>query len=373
MLRKFIGFISKILRHIRRAGRWLWQRFVKYWRDGWWHKTVVVFWAAVLLCVGTMYGIARWYAYSEKDKPLTIGVSFIPSYAAYLGVDPQQTMDALINEMGVKNFRLVSYWEEIEPEAGKYDFSQLDWQFAKAEDSHAKITLSIGLRQPRWPECHAPKWVDTSQPYQKWLPQLESFMTKAIERYKNSPSLESYQLENEYFNKFGQCRDSSRSRLISEFNLVKKLDNRHPVIISRSNNYPNLPLGQPQPDVVGMSVYRRVWEGQITHRYFEYPLPAWYYGFLAGAEKIATGKDSIIHELQAEPWPPNGQPMTDTSLAEQNKSLNAERLKNRFDFGKNTGMRTMYLWGAEYWYYRKQILRDPSVWNVAKAEFTKSQ
>jgi hypothetical protein len=32
----------------------------------------------------------------------------------------------------------------------------------------------------------------------------------------------------------------------------------------------------------------------------------------------------------------------------------------------------MDLWGAEYWYYRKVKLGDPSVWNVAREEFTRN-
>ena len=73
--------------------------------------------------------------------------------------------------------------------------------------------------------------------------------------------------------------------------------------------------------------------------------------------------------MQAEPWPPDGKTIPSVSLAEQNKSLNAQRLKNRFSFSKATGMKDVIMWGAEYWYYRKVVLHDPAVWNVAKAEF----
>ena len=40
-------------------------------------------------------------------------------------------------------------------------------------------------------------------------------------------------------------------------------------------------------------------------------------------------------------------------------------------YGKATGMKTIDMWGAEYWYYRDQLLHDPSLWNVAKQEFNK--
>ena len=114
--------------------------------------------AVVILISGTMYGIAQWYIHSEQSKPYTLGTSFIPDYANYLGVDPQKTLDALLG-IGVKHLRLVSYWSDYEPTPGQYDFSQLDWQFRKAEAAHAKVSLSIGLRQPRWPWLNAGQWL----------------------------------------------------------------------------------------------------------------------------------------------------------------------------------------------------------------------
>ena len=344
----------------------------KYWHRGWWHKLTAILVALVLLLVLTMYGIAQWYIHSESSQPQHLGVTFIPDYAQSLGVDPQQTMDALIG-IGVKQFRLVSYWSDSEQTPGTYDFTQLDWQFRKAEAAHAKITLTLGLRQPRWPECHAPNWVNINAPDSQWQPQLETYMQKVIERYKHSLSLESYQLENEYFlGGFGICTNFDRNRLVSEYNLVKKLDPSHQVIIGRSNNAIGFPVGQPQPDTFGISVYKRVWDAGVTHRYLEYPYPAWYYAYLAGVQKIFNHRDMIIDELQAEAWPPNGQTIQQTSLAEQNQSLDAKRLKDRFGYGKATGMRTIDLWGAEYWYYRMQVLHDPSLWNIAKQEFQKT-
>jgi hypothetical protein len=116
-----------------------------------------------------------------------------------------------------------------------------------------------------------------------------------------------------------------------------------------------------------------VWDAGVTHRYLEYPQPAWFYGYIAGVQKIFNHKDMMIGELQAEAWPPNGKQITQTSLAEQNKSFNAERFKDRVAYGKATGMRQIELWGAEYWYYRDVKLHDPSLWNVARQEFSVKQ
>lgn len=339
-----------------------------YWHSTIWHRLGIVFIALISMCILTMYGIARWYIASQADKPYTWGVSFIPDYAESLGLNPQQTMTALL-KIGVRHFRLTSYWNIGEPTPGHYNFHQLDWEFAKAEQYHAKILLTVGLRQPRWPECHAPSWVNTSGPMKQWLPQLEHYMTAVVNRYKNSPSLSAYQVENEYFlHGFGSCTNYSAQRLISEYNLVHRLDPKHPIVVSRSNNAIGFPLGQPQPSLFGISIYRKQWK-QTMDRYYHYPLPAWFYGFLAGVQEIFLHKNMIIAELQAEPWPPHSAPITKTSLKVQDQTMNAQLLKRRFNFAQKTGMHTAYLWGAEYWYYRLVKLHDPSVWNIAKAEF----
>lgn len=263
---------------------------IHYWKGSWIHKTTVIVLSLIALSIGTMYGIAQWYIHSQADKPLVMGTSFIPDYARGFGLDPKETLDAFIDDLGVKRLRYVGYWKTIEKEPGVYDFSELDWQMKKAEENDVKVTLALGLRQPRWPECHPPSWADTSQPVDQWYPQLKTFIGKVVERYKGSPALESYQLENEYFlDVFGECQNFDRDRLIDEYAYVKQLDPTRPVIISRSNNALGTPINEPTPDAYGVSVYKRVWDRTFTYRYLEYPFPAWFYGFLAGTSL------SLIH------------------------------------------------------------------------------
>ena len=332
-------------------------------------RILLVVMALLIFSVSSMYGIAQWYIHKHANEQLQYGVTFIPKYAEYYGLNAKDTMQAIIDDLHIKNFRLVSYWEDVEPSPGVYDFTKLDWQFAMANAAGAKVSLAIGLRQPRWPECHIPAWAD-NQPKDIWYPQLKEVMTKVIEHYKDNPALESYQLENEFFLKvFGLCKDFDRDRLIDEFNLVKSLDPHHKLIISRSNNALGLPVGQPTPDEFGVSVYKRVWDRTLSHRYFEYPFPAWFYGFLAGAGELLTGKDMIIHELQAESWLPDGYDMRTASLTEMNKSLNDQRLEDRFKYAKASGIKKIDLWGVEWWYYRKVKLNDPSLWDVARQQF----
>lgn len=335
----------------------------------WACRLLLGFLSFLVLVTGGMYGVAEWYIHSQPDRSTTVGVSFIPDYARYLGVEPHETLQALLN-IGVRHLRLVSYWSDIEATQGSYNFDELDYEMQQAQSVGAKVTLSVGLRQPRWPECHAPNWIDTTKPDSAWVPQLNNYISAVITRYKDNPTLQSYQLENEFFNHFGSCNNFDRTRLDNELALVHRLDNKHPVIITRSNNYAGFSVRAPLPDQIGVSVYRRVWDGTATKRYFQYPFPSWYYAFLAGTQQILTGKPSVLHELQTEPWPPNGKDILSTSLAEQNKTFDAQRLAATVKFASNTGMKQIDLWGGEYWYYRIHILGDPSVWNEAKNVFT---
>lgn len=363
---------TRLWHHVQKAVRLEKPRY-------WWsersigQKILVSLIALVVLTVGSMYGIAQWYIHKHADQPTVIGTTFVPRYARYFGLDPKETLHAILYDAGIRDIRLVSYWDEMEKSPGQYDFSELDWQFKMAEETNSRVSLAIGLRQPRWPECHIPKWAE-EQPMEVWAPQLKVFMGKVIDRYKDSPALDTYQLENEFFLKaFGDCPDFSRDRLIDEYNFVKAKDPYHPVIITRSNNAVGIPVNEPTPDKYGVSIYKRVWDKTITKRYFEYPFPAWFYGFLAGAQEITQGKDMIIHELQAEPWVPSGYDLRNTSIAEQDKSMNATRLAERIEYGKGTGMKEMYLWGAEWWYWRKVHHNDPSLWNTVKATVQETQ
>lgn len=312
-----------------------------------------------------MYGVGQWYIQKHSDEPLIIGTTFISDYAKSFGLEPKQTLEAILSDLGVKQVRLVSYWKHIEKEPGTYDFSDLDWQFNMANKYGTKVSLAVGMRQPRWPECHDPGWA-RAMPKKEWEPKLHQFITVVVNRYKNNPALASYQLENEFFMEvFGDCPDFDRERLVREFNLVKSLDPAHPVIISRSNNWIGIPVGKPTPDQFGISVYKRVWDATITKRYYEYPLPAHFYAALAGFGELATGKSMVIHELQSEPWVPSGN-LVDAPLDEQFKSMNPKRFSDRISYAKDTGMRNIDLWGAEWWYWLKEEKGDPGVWNVAK-------
>jgi hypothetical protein len=52
------------------------------------------------------------------------------------------------------------------------------------------------------------------------------------------------------------------------------------------------------------------------------------------------------------------------------RNVYAAQFQENLAFAKQTGIRHIDLWGAEYWYYRWKVLGDDSVWKVARETFT---
>lgn len=295
--------------------------------------------------------------------PPTFGVSFSLHRCSELGLDKQAVLKAALIELGFRRYRLMSYWNIHEQTPGVFDFSELDWQMDLIARYGGSVSLAIGKRQPRWPECHIPDWA-LELPTENWYAALYRYITQVVSRYEGHPALESWQLENEALLKsFGDCkdRDYNRTRLQKELDLVKQIDPMHPVIMTLSDSW-GLPWRRPRPDVYAMSLYRTTAnkKGKInmSHR------GAWFYKIRAGYINLFTRRHVFIHELQAEPWTLEG--ITVVGLEEQLKTMNADILADNMDFALQTGLRPIDLWGLEWWYWLRQTHDIDDVWWAAK-------
>jgi hypothetical protein len=335
----------------------------------WWIR-----WPVYLVSLIVFFFCASWVI--DKSLPPVknpeYGVSFSTKYAQELGNDWQANFLGLLDDLHIKNFRLMSYWDTIEPQQGKYDFTNLDWQINQAGARGAKVSLAIGLRQPRWPECHEPEWAK-SMPVEsdQWKSALYGYITTVVNRYKNNPAIESYQLENESANNwFGTCRQgpAPKGRLIEELKMVKQLDPNHPTWMSLSDEH-GFPLGNPVPDAYGFSIYRIVYSTQLPiHFYLTYPITDLYHRGRAFLIEHIKHRPVFIHELQLEPWGPKA--TVDLDITEQNKSMNVDQIHESIMYARKTGIKREYMWGAEWWYWRKTHFNDAGPWNAVKQEIT---
>jgi hypothetical protein len=307
--------------------------------------------------------LAWGYRFSQRDIPVSYGVSFSLKYADELGVDWKANFTALLDDLQIRRYRLMSYWNYHEPENGRYDFKALDWQMDEAAKRGAKVMLATGLRQPRWPECHIPAWA-ADLPADQWQRELDEYIAVVAQRYSQHPALDTYQLENEYFNRnFGTCDQYGYSvdRLRREKDIIHSVDPRHPVVISFANQL-GMPLRGPHPDLYATSLYR----GNYIKRlgYITYPIPSHFYAAKSQLVRWLHGREVIIHELQLEPWGPRA--TKDLSDGDQLHYMPTERMADTFVFARRTGMKEIHLWGAEWWYWRKEHRNDPAMWETAR-------
>ncbi len=261
----------------------------------------------------------------------SFGVSFSIKYARELDVNPRACLEAALKDLGARRLRLMSYWDIHEQKQGVHDFGELDWQFDLAKKYGAKVSLAIGLRQPRWPESHWPAWTKDLDAT-TWQQYLLNYIETTVRRYRNHPSLQSWQLENEALLKsFGLHGNYDRRRLQQELQLVKQTDNMHPVIMTMSDSW-GIPVRKPWPDIFGISLYRRFYD-RGAYRYSR--RPAWFYALRGRLITLLTGRPVFIHELQMEPWGPKA--TVELSHDEQRQTMNPDYFNQTVAYAAKTG------------------------------------
>ena len=301
-----------------------------------------------------------------RAEKIDWGVNFSQKHTQNFGLDWETVYLALLDDLKVKNIKLITNWDLIEPIEGDYDFQDLDWQIKEAEDRQAEILLVIGMKTGRWPECHIPEWARnlSKEEQQKRILKL---IEKTVLNYRGSTSIIGWQVENEPFFPFGECPWIDKNFFKKEILLVKSLDFKNrPVVISDSGEGSFWVEAAKFGDTVGTSIYKKVWFNQINI-YIHYPFPPTFYWRKAQIIKKLLNKEVICTELQAEPWGPKL--LYDSPIEEQEKTMNLEQFQKNVEFAKRTGFSRFYLWGAEWWYWMKVKQNQPAIWHEAKKLF----
>lgn len=305
--------------------------------------------------------------FTNRTDPMDFGVSFAPSQTDYLGLDGRDVYAAILDELKVRHLRLGAYWNRIEQTPGNYDFSELDYYMNEGAKRNAKVILAIGKRLPHWPECHVPAWAQNLSEPQKNAA-IETLVIATVNRYKNHPALDKWQVENEPFlTAFGECPKMSQQFVKDEMALVKSLDPLHPTLTTDSGELATWLRTAYLGEYFGSTVYRVVLSphgllGYISHEpsipAAQYRLKAWLSG--KPVDKI------ILSEVQAEPWP--SRDLRNTTLTEQFESMDLGLFNRTVAFVKKTGFPEAYLWGVEWWYWLK-LHGHPEFWDFAKTLF----
>lgn len=312
--------------------------------------------AAVLLFVYLFVGRT-----TPADK-ISWGVDFSKEYAEGFGLNWKDVYLGILDDLGVKHIKLAAQWDLIEPKKDKYDFNDLDFEVREAEERNVGLIMVLGIKTPRWPECHVPGWASSMSPEERDGEVLKA-MGVVVKRYKNSPAVTMWQVENEPFFPFGNCLARSDGYLEREIALVKGLDAGRKVLISDTGEWSLWFRAAKAGDIVGATLYRRAWFGPLKE-YVSYPFTPVYYARRALLIKWFFGKDVINIEYQAEPW--SNISVKDLSPEERDKTMTHDLFKSDIEFAKKTGFNEFYFWGVEWWYWVKTKQGDGFYWDEAR-------
>ena len=295
------------------------------------------------------------------------GVNFSQEHAEKLGLDWKETYLALLDDLGAKKIKIAVPWDLLEPEQGTFDFKDLDWQIQKAKERGVSVLLAIGMKTPRWPECHIPEWakgLTEKEQKQRVLKAVE----KTVLRYGEEESVWAWQAENEPFFKFGECPwEIDKEFLEKEISLIKEKDSlERPVIVTGSGEFSLWLKPARMGDIAGVTLYRKVWLKELKS-YFTHLFPPVFYGRRAKLINWIFDKEVVCVELQAEPWTPSL--IYNSTLKEQEKTMDLEQFKKNVNFAKSTGLKEFYFWGGEWWFWLKEKKGKPEIWQTARKMF----
>ena len=324
--------------------------------------------ALLVLAVALLFyffKVASFYPFKIdlKHRANFFGVTFSTEFCDELGLDWKETYLAMLNELHVKYIRIPVYWDEIEKDEGKYDFSKYDYLINEGEKRGASFIITVGRRVPRWPECHSPAWLMSKDDSDTQAATLAMIKT-VVERYRGHSSVEYWQVENEPFlSSFGVCPPLNENFLKQEFALVRSLDTRK-VIITGSGELRFWDKEAQIGDIFGSTLYRTVYNSWLG--YIRYPFPVTYYR--AKAWLAGLNPDRVMTmELQTEPWVPQGK-MIYLTTDQINQSLSIDQFKANLQYAIDLNFSRTYVWGVEWWYWQKKY-GNPEYWRIAAGLF----
>ncbi len=327
----------------------------------------------IVIYVGLIAGALVLYALYRTPVPtsITYGVSFNTPYVRELGLPWEEVYTAMLDDLKVRHLRLAAHWTVIEAEKDVWNFSEMDTQMRMAEEWGADVVLGVGRRLPRWPECHVPEWAQ-SLPWDAQKEELRAYIRAVVERYKDSPALVYWQVENEPF--LGvyateQCGTLDTDFLDEEIALVRSIDPSHKILVTDSGNLGTWQGAYRRGDVFGTSVYVHLYN-ELTGPVKTILPPETYIVKRALMNLLFGTKDSVLIELSVEPW--LNTPIVDAPIPTQLERMSIGQFDSILSYAQHTRFTRQYLWGVEWWYWLSKH-DHPEYWDRARTLYQQSE
>ncbi|HEX9037699.1 MAG TPA: beta-galactosidase [Ktedonobacterales bacterium] len=315
-----------------------------------------------------------------------LGISFRPRNTEALGLQVRPTLTRLL-QYPIEMVRLGAYWNRIEPAAGIFDTSELDWQLDTVEQAGAKIVLSVGaMKTFGFPEYFIPRHylprpfpdgaLITTDRYSDLLDRASEFVTRIVDRYKSRRSIVAWQLENEPVDPlpFAHYWRLSTEFVRRELEALRNRDMTRPVMINGSlptaasvrvgqawltrDQGDSLAFAKVEADIIGVDYYPRVAVTNLGEKtlYIDSTGTPWGDGDRESLAQWANshGKRIMVAEGQAEPWETSTVPPSPRRHALYSCTP-TDLIQTYNSWAQWTVGHPLYaylFWGADYWVRR---------------------
>jgi hypothetical protein len=315
-----------------------------------------------------------------------LGISFRPRQAQAFGLESRPSLQALL-AYPFQLIRLAAYWNLIEPQPGRFEIDELDWQIDAAEAAGKRIILCLGpVKAFGYPEFFVPGHVlpsplpehtrITPSTHPALLAAAEDFIYRLVERYTRREAIVAWQLEHEAVDPLG-VEHSWRldaAWVEKELEALRRADPSRPALLNgflptswlvrvsqwwrTRDQGDSLDVAQRLADMVGIDYYPRTAlfpVGRATlyldRGMSQLELDRRAAKLLAWAS--AHGRRLLITEGQAEPWETSTTPPSPSGQAMF--SCMPEHVISNYNACVSTSALYAYLfWGAEYWLLRQR-------------------
>jgi hypothetical protein len=331
----------------------------------------------------------RWrHVPVEPHATTRLGISFRPLQAEAMGLEPHATLLTLL-EHPYELIRLAALWNRMEPAAGVFDPSPLDWQVEAAERAGKQLVLGLGaVKNFGYPEFFVPRHhlpaplpegrLVSETSHAALLAAALEFVARVVDRYRDHKSIIGWQVEHEAVDPLGvehswRLTTAFVKREVAE---VKRLDPQRPIILNgflpmsapvaaqqwwrTRDQGDSLSLAEDAAEIVGVDIYSchalgatGGWTVYMDAGEHAWPTRARRRFESAGA----LGRRVMITEGQAEPWEAVTTPPSPVGRAMT--SCPPERVIDNYNrclrLARETGspLDAYLFWGAEYWLLRQ--------------------
>ncbi|GAA3065219.1 hypothetical protein GCM10010464_31960 [Pseudonocardia yunnanensis] len=319
----------------------------------------------------------------EPRGQVELGVSFRPRQAEALSLGVRQTLTTLLS-YPFEVIRLSAYWDRMEPAAGVFDTTELDWQLDEAERSGKQIILCLGaVKSFGYPEYFVPRHhvsdtlpegrlVDENS-HPALLEAVTTHLTRLVQRYRDRPGIRAWQVEHEAADPLGMEHSwrLATSFIRHEVQAVRAADPTRPILMNgflptstavlaqqwwrTRDQGDSLAVAAELADIVGIDFYPRHAVTSLG-RWSLYLdgakglLPA-----LRRRRLLACRHELVVTEGQAEPWESITVPPSPDGRA--SSSCPPDRIIDNYNeclrwTRGDTRLGAYLFWGAEYWVMR---------------------